>query len=205
LYEVVLPLSAPLRNARLVASNQAAGASPVGSPTQAEIQAREQEESRRLLAQQGQLIEQTLRGLTDVVRGLELRERQRLAEMQRATVELATAIAEKLLHERLAAGSFPIEQVVREVLAKLKPAQSATVYLNREDLELLAARCGGTELIPGKKFRLVADPGMKRGSCRAESGEVNVSSTLEMQLQMIRERLTEQLHHARIECAENGA
>lgn len=205
MYEVVLPLSAPLRNARLVACHQAAGASPAGSPTQAEIQAREQEENRRLLAQQGQLIEQTLRGLTEVVRGLELREQQRVAEMQRATVELATAIAEKLLHERLAEGNFPIEQVVREVLAKLKPAQSATVYLNPEDLELLAARCGRTELLPGKELRLVADPGMKRGSCRAESGEVNVNSTLQMQLQMIRERLTERLHHARIECAENGA
>jgi flagellar biosynthesis/type III secretory pathway protein FliH len=129
-----------------------------------------------------------------------LREDQagRLREWQRAAIELALTIATRLLHERIAAGEFPIEARVRDMIAQLEEDAPATVRLNPADLALLESRLGGEPLLSGRDDpRLVPDPELGRGECRVESRETILLSDLTRELQEIRDELLRSLGNAR--------
>ncbi len=60
-----------------------------------------------------------------------------VAEMRQAAVELAIAVAGRVVFDKLQAGDFPIEEMVRQAVARLPAAPAVTVYLHPEDLALL--------------------------------------------------------------------
>ena len=121
----------------------------------------------------------------------------RLREWQRAAVELAATLATRLLHDRVAAGDFPMEAKVRDMLAQVEADAPAAVHLNPADLELLHARLGGP-LVPGRDDpRFVADPAVGRGDCRVESRDAVLVSEITRELQEIRDDLLRSFGHAR--------
>lgn len=141
-------------------------------------------------------IETTLGEVRRAVAGLRDDQAGRLREWQRAAVELAATLATRLLHDRVAAGDFPMEAKVRDMLAQAGD-DPATVYLHPADLELLQARLGGP-LAPGRDDpRLVADPALGRGDCRVESKEAVLVSEITRELQEIRDDLLRSFGHAR--------
>ncbi|MBX9626322.1 MAG: hypothetical protein K2X82_21160 [Gemmataceae bacterium] len=141
-------------------------------------------------------IETTLGEVRRAVAGLREDQAGRLREWQRAAVELAATLATRLLHDRIAAGDFPMEAKVRDMLAQAGD-DPATVYLNPADLELLQGRLGGP-LAPGRDDpRLVPDPGLGRGDCRVESKEAVLVSEITRELQEIRDDLLRSFGNAR--------
>ncbi len=128
-------------------------------------------------------------------------QRERLEEMQRVAVELALAVARQLLFDRLEAGAFPVEQMVRAAVQRLEPRQAVTIYLNPEDLTLLERRTADEPLfaLDTEELRLIGDPTLARGGCRAESGEMGVLSNLEDHLADIRRDLLQALPAAEVE------
>ena len=57
--------------------------------------------------------------------------------MQKLAVELAVAIASRLLHDQIQAGDYPVENLVRTVVERLDTPQPVTVFLHPEDLAAL--------------------------------------------------------------------
>jgi flagellar assembly protein FliH len=152
------------------------------------------------LAQDRQRIELALSRLADVLRALDERHRERLSEWQRAAIELGVAIAARLLHDRIEAGDMAIESVVREVVARLKPDEPVTVRLHPTDLTLLQKRLGDVPLFHDRAgVRVIADPSLGRGDCRAEGKDTSVLSELSVQLATMRQQLLGSLGHARTE------
>jgi flagellar assembly protein FliH len=158
-------------------------------------QARAEQEKRWQVEHEA--IQRTLKALTDAVQGLEAQQRQRLGELQRMAIELSVAIASRLVHETLQVGDFAVEALVRKAVAKLEARGVVTVRLNPEDVALLEQRLKGQPLLPeNADVHLVADPALARGNCRAEAGDILVTSQWEAQLEEIRQHLLRSVGNA---------
>jgi hypothetical protein len=143
-------------------------------------------------------IEAVLGRLQDAAAGLRADQTERLQAWQRAAVELAVAMATRLLHDRVEAGDFPVEAKVRDMIAELGGDAPATVHLNPADLALLESRLGGEPLLPGQGDpRLVADDTLGRADCRVEVKEAFLVSEVTRELQELRDDLLRRLGHAR--------
>lgn len=152
-------------------------------------------------------IEQVLARLRESADQLGSRCDSLLAELRQAAIELAVAVAGRLLFDKLQGGEFPIEEMVRQAVARLPAAPSITVYLHPDDLKLLRQRLGDEQLLPasGPDVRLEADAALGRGGCRAEAGEIHVLADLAEQLAELRQHLLWSASHAQSEPAATSA
>jgi flagellar biosynthesis/type III secretory pathway protein FliH len=152
------------------------------------------EEARRA-AQEREEIERVLQNLLSAAGSLRARQDEHLEELQHLAVELAVAIASRLLHEQIEAGEYPVEKLVQQVVERLQTPQPVTVYLHPEDLALLRRRLGGGEAIfpHHAAVQLSADESLARGDVRAEAGDISVTADLQEQLTDIRRNLRETL------------
>ena len=171
-----------------------------------------------------QAIEQTLAQVRQSVEQLGARYDAMAAEMRQAAVELAIAVAGRVVFDKLQAGDFPIEEMVRQAAARLPAAPAVTVYLHPEDLAVLQRRLASEEdketrrhgdkekestpffsLSPCLRVSLSgksepcfeSDPALRRGSCRTEAGEIHVLADLATQLAELRRQLLWSASHAR--------
>lgn len=122
--------------------------------------------------------------------------RERLAqELRRAAVELALAVATRFLHEKVAAGDFPFELLIRQAGDRLEHRGPLQVFLSPEDLRLLQERLGaGHVLFDQAQFRLGADPALARGACKVSGHETSILFDLDERLTALRQQLLEQAH-----------
>jgi len=152
----------------------------------------------RELAADRTRVEAALAEIQRAVGDLRADQAGRLRELQRVAVELAATIATRLIHERVAAGDFPMEAKVRDMIDQLDQDVPVAVYLNPADLDLLEARLGGAPLRAGRDDpRLAPDPDLARGAVRLEGKESDLLSDLTRELQEIRDDLLRSLGNAR--------
>ncbi len=113
-----------------------------------------------------------------------------LGELREAAIELGHAIACKLIFQKLNAGTFPVDRLVSEVLGRLTTHEPATVRLHPEDLAVLQQDEDFVQsLDPERSVRLIADPKLSRGDCKAVGGEITVVYELHRQIEEIRREL----------------
>lgn len=150
---------------------------------------------------EGDSVALLLEQLIDVVQDLKAQQRERLEEMQKVAVEVAVAVASHVLYERIKAGDFAIEELVRRAAKRLESHEAVKVYLHPDDLAALERRTieGPLLALEGEDVRLIADPGLGRGDCRAETGDVSVVTQLEEYLAEIRRDLLQALPEAQVE------
>jgi flagellar biosynthesis/type III secretory pathway protein FliH len=119
-------------------------------------------------------------------------------EMRQAAIELAIAVAGRVVFDKLQSGEFPIEEMVRQALARLPAAPTFTVYLHPDDLALLQCRLADKPLLPVREtqLRIESDASLRRGGCRAEAGEIHVLANLADQLAGLRQHLLWSASHA---------
>jgi Flagellar assembly protein FliH len=149
------------------------------------------------LASDRRAIETVLGSLTAAVGRVQADPSALLGACRKLAVELATNIAAKLLHERISADQFNLEQMVRDMAADMPEDEVVCVRLNPRDLELLEKRLDGQPLLSGPTDpQLIADHTLARGECRVE-GRATVSlSDLPRQLGIIREDLLRRIADA---------
>lgn len=111
---------------------------------------------------------------------------QVLAEAQTQVVDLGIEIARKVLMQEIKAQRHEVDPIVKEALARAPQRQDLVVHLNAADL----ARC---ELAQGDAagggVQFVADPALSPGSCRVESRQGVVESSIESHLAEIAQAL----------------
>ncbi len=119
-------------------------------------------------------------------------------EMRQATIELAIAVAGRVVFDKLQADEFPIEEMVRQALTRLPAAPTLTIYLHPDDLALLNRRLENKPLLPARDthVRIEGETSLRRGSCRAEAGEIHVLADLADQLAGLRQHLLWSASHA---------
>ena len=112
-----------------------------------------------------------------------------LREFQEATVELAQAIASKLIFEEIDNDRFPIANLVHEVIGRLDATSAAVIRLHPADLALIQDQPAIHESHHEKSLRFVADSTLARGDCKAKAGEISVIYEFRRQIDEIRRQL----------------
>jgi hypothetical protein len=143
-------------------------------------------------------IECVLGSMTSAVEQIQHEHTARIGQCRKLAVELAVSIAAKLLHEKVAADQFNLEQMIRDMASEMHDDEVVSVRLNPHDLELLEKRLDGQPLLSGPSDpTLIPDRTLARGQCRVE-GRAGVSlSDLPRQLGQIREDLLRRVADAR--------
>ena len=192
--EYRVPLPAPVRRVRLMSGQELPKALP-SAPAPRPEDVWQTEIGKQLHADR-QLIEGLRDRLMAAARELQEQHRQRVHDWRQAAVELALAVAAKLLHREVLAGEFAVEEVVRDMVGQLGEGDlPLTIRLHPEDLALLQRRLGGKPLLPERPGvpRLAADDALHRGDCRIESREELLLCDLAGQLAELREHLLRSL------------
>lgn len=188
--QAVVELGGPLTAVSIVAARSPGDAdaaqAPQNAPTQTEQMVRqaaarlEEERTRTALANQA------LRAAAEQILSLEQRI---LEESESHLVDLALAIAEKVVAQEIEEGRIRIEPIVREALKQAPPRRDIAVHLNPQDLAVWQESVGDEgEMLP-PAIRLLADESVKRGECIVESAEGTVSATITERLSEARELL----------------
>jgi flagellar biosynthesis/type III secretory pathway protein FliH len=114
-----------------------------------------------------------------------------LPELQQTTIELAHAIAAKLVLDQVHSNQFPIENLVHAVVERLNTEQPIIVKLHPADFDIwqqhVTSHIQSTAL--GDNIRVQADATLARGDCQASSGEVSIVYELRRQIEELRQQL----------------
>ncbi len=148
-----------------------------------------------------EVLERLLTNFEDLTHDLRAQQSQRLAEMQRVAIEVAVAVASRLVHQRIEAGDLAVQNLVRQVAERLEPKETLTIHLHPADLALLERQVEDYQrLLPGEgRLKLVADSNLSRGDCRAETGDMSLILQVDKQLDEMRRHLLDILPDAEIE------
>jgi flagellar biosynthesis/type III secretory pathway protein FliH len=143
------------------------------------------------LEEDRQAFQTSIEAVGDAIRGLQADQRGVADVVQSSAVELGVAIASRLLHQKIAANDFAVEEIVREVVKRLEMAESIVLRLHPDDLALLRRRLGDPPQLTdnGPEIAFVPDDTLQRGACHASAGDVSVASRLETQIADIRDHL----------------
>jgi flagellar biosynthesis/type III secretory pathway protein FliH len=154
-----------------------------------------------MLHEQRQALRTVLGKLMEVAGELQDQRRQRLEEMQQVAVEIALAVASRLVHEKLEKADSGVEELVRQAVQRLNTSQPITIALHPKDLDLLQNRSG--KAVPlsadGGPLRMIGDPSLNRGDCRADAGDTSLLADVQEQLADIRRHLLETLPEATLD------
>ena len=112
-----------------------------------------------------------------------------IRELEVAAVELAHAIAAKLVFEQIENDRFPIENLIHEVVGRLESTVGAVVRLHPDDLALVQEIEAIGDSHDKKSLKLVPDQSLARGDCKAKAGEITVVYELRRQIEEIRREL----------------
>ena len=160
----------------------------------AETRMRAREEGRAEgIAEARARIEPALAAVAAAERQIREREEEFLRAAERSAVELAIAIAEKIVGGTVAARPETVLDVVGGALLRTAARHRLVIEVNPDDMELvsdsadgLAARLGGVQ-----RLDVVAERRIERGGCivRTEEGEIDAS--IGSQLERVAELLAE--------------
>jgi flagellar assembly protein FliH len=183
-----ITLPAPLRTVE-VTGNPSRSAAPAGpkaaAPMPAEAQAALDEARSRLEAERSRLAE-TRTALAKAIEGLRAAESDVLAGAEAQVIELALAIAGKVLMQEIEAGRFQMEPVVHEALRHVPSRRDVVVHLNPQDA---AAWQQDAAAVSAGGLKVVADTALGRGDCLVETAEASVLATVSERLEAVAQTL----------------
>jgi len=148
------------------------------------------------VAQESEAVRRVLAAVNTAAQSFRAQQEQNLAQWQRLAVELAVVIVGRLTHDKIRSGDFAVEESVRKIVSQLASRQPVKVYLHPEDVALLERRLAGQPLFTdASQVQVAADPGLSRGNCRADAGEVTLLARLDAQLAELRQQTLRSLAH----------
>ena len=114
-----------------------------------------------------------------------------LVEIEKECVELAVAVAERVVRRKVEKGELDLEGPLRELLGARRRELAelpAKLRLHPEDAKAVAPKTA--ELAPaGARIEVVPDPAQPRGDLALEIGASRLVRTLSHELKRLRERL----------------
>jgi len=125
--------------------------------------------------------EAMLRRLSQTLDDLAAVRREMIRQTERQMVQLAMAIAKRVVRREVAVDKELTLTMARVALERLGDSTSLTVHLHPDDFAATSARHG--LLHPGSRVTVVSDPGVSRGACRVESDFGYVDASLDAQFQ----------------------
>jgi flagellar assembly protein FliH len=145
------------------------------------------------LAEARALVAPALEAVAEAERQIRAREGEFLRAAERSAVELALAIAEKVVGAAVSTRPETVLDVVGGALLRTESRHRLVIEVNPDDLELvsesaegLAARLGGVQ-----RLDVVAERRVERGGCIVRTEEGEIDARIGSQLERLAELLTE--------------
>jgi flagellar assembly protein FliH len=139
------------------------------------------------------MVAPALEAVAEAERQIRAREEDFLRSAERSAVELALAIAEKIVGATVSARPETVLEVVGGALLRTATRHRLVIEVNPEDLELvsasaegLAARLGGVQ-----RLDVVAERRIERGGCIVRTEEGEIDARIGSQLERLAELMTE--------------
>ncbi len=125
--------------------------------------------------------------------------RKAAAELETELVELALAVARRIVSREIRMAPETVAGIVRQALNRLEHADRITIRLNPDDLKLLSEL--SPPLISGRaeagRTVLEADAGITRGGCLIETDSGEVDARIERQFQVVEEAFRAEFERGR--------
>lgn len=194
-------LTAPLKGAR-IGDPRRAPPRPVVPPRPEQLRREAEQEAARWRS-----VDDSLASLAEQLQGIEQRRAASLQELQMAAVELAVAVASRVVRECVEAGQWGVEQRVAEVVGRMQSQGPLVVRLHPEELSTLLARIDTHRPAnwPAERLRLEPDPSLPRGACQVDGDEYSGVSRIEWELSELRQILLECAEDAQVERRRDAA
>ena len=106
-----------------------------------------------------------------------------IRQTEQQMVQLALAIARRILHRETTVDQDLLVALARVALERLGDSGAATIRLNPEDYAQTVQRHG--DHWAGSRVRVIADPGVSRGGCLVESDFGLVDASVEAQFEQV--------------------
>jgi len=123
-----------------------------------------------------------LRRLTETLEELTQLRAQMIHQTEHQMVELALAVARRIVHREISLDRDLLVAMARVALDRLGESARVTVRFNPEDFEVIAARAANWA---GSNVSVVADARVSRGGCRVESDLGVMDAGVDSQIQEI--------------------
>lgn len=178
----------------------------------------ESEKSGQILATKVdfQAVQHILDHLGESVEEFEQRRQSMIGELQTVAVEIAVAVASKLVFQELKDAESIALPLVKQLVENLDQRFQCKVWLNPDDLVIIensqqmdldssnAATDGSTDSIGKTQWKtdniqFLGDPKLARGDCKIDNGSESLISSIQSKLSEIRHQLIESLQDAEIE------
>jgi flagellar biosynthesis/type III secretory pathway protein FliH len=132
--------------------------------------------------------------LGSVIEKLKTQESATIDSIAQATVELAVALAERLLTAEIAADHQRLDRIVRDALERMQPARTITVRGQADDLSLLQRQIAEHDELLGSRTALTfrTEKACERGQLKIEADDWFVEFDTQRSLTELRDRLLEE-------------
>lgn len=143
--------------------------------------------------QEAETLRSATLALEEALRGVGALRRGYLVDQRTALVELACALAERVLGAAVAASSDSIASVVERALANLGEAEGIRLRLSSRDVEAIRAGLAPelARIVEAHGVELEVDPTLAAGDARVLAGRTRVDARLAETLRRLREEMLE--------------
>lgn len=171
--------------------------------TETEIREQNQATKAELLG-----VQNVLEHLGESVEEFESRRQSMIGELQTVAVEIAVAVASKLVFRELENAESVALPLVQQLVENLDQRFQCKVWLNPDDLTIVEDSkridceqdsSNASTAQNEQPIVFIADPKLARGDCRIDNGSETLISSIQSKLSEIRHHLIESLQDAEIE------
>jgi flagellar assembly protein FliH len=131
--------------------------------------------------------EAMLRRLAGTIDELTTVRRAMINQTERQLVQLALAIARRIVQREVTVDQDLVLTIARVALDRLGDSSTATIRLNPEDYRAVVAHHG--DAWAGVRVRVLADDGVSRGGCKVESDIGFIDASVDAQFEQISREL----------------
>ena len=144
------------------------------------------------LADSNHKVQELLESIWLEISEFNTRARSDIVEVRRAAVEIAMLVASKFLWEETAAGRFPFEIVIKQLIDRFEVADQVKIFICSEDWQAL--KNNQRQEFENHGIKLAVDVNLHCGECRADDGKQAWLASLGLQLAEMRQALLEQIN-----------
>ena len=128
----------------------------------------------------GQRAEAMLRRLAGTLEELGTLRDEVMRQTERQLVELALAIARRVLHREVSIAPELAGALAHVALERLGPSAPAVIRLHPDDYSTVTGQ--GSDLSNGRAVKVLPDPAVARGGCLVESDFGNIDASVDAQV-----------------------
>jgi flagellar biosynthesis/type III secretory pathway protein FliH len=141
------------------------------------------------LEEAGQRIEAALSALSEAVRELRRLEEKRRCGMDKEIIELALAVARKVIGHEVSEHREILQHIIREALSRVDEQKEIVVKVHPDDFAMIEHQSDTLFNLSERAIRFQPDPAVSGGGCLIETECGDIDARIDRQLAVIEEAL----------------